>query len=136
MTDSDKKPEEKKPEETKPEETKPEETKPDEAKPEELINKIKSYESDLKSFREEKNKIRNELISHYHNILHEGKDIRKDGLSWVIQAIWNLKSEVLPSYLPKFLDEESISFLFNYSSQKIQLKEMYKTVQKINKKIM
>jgi len=33
------------------------------------------------------------------------------------------------------LDEESISFLFNYSSQKIQLKEMYKTVQKINKKI-
>ena len=104
-------------------------------KKKELINKIKSYEKDLKSFREEKNKIRNELISHYHNILHEGKDIRKDGLSWVIQAIWNLKSEVLPSYLPKFLDEESISFLFNYSSQKIQLKEMYKTVQKINKKI-
>ena len=101
----------------------------------ELIKKIKTYENELKNFREEKNKIKNELISHYHNILHEGKDIRKDGLSWVIQAIWNLKSEVLPSYLPKFLDEESISFLFNYSQNKVKLKELYKSLQKITKKI-
>ena len=73
----------------------------------EIVNKIKSYETDLKMFREEKNKIKNELLSHYNTILHEGKDIRKDGLSWIIQAIWNLKCKVLPSYLPIFLDEES-----------------------------
>ena len=101
----------------------------------EIIKKIKSYENDLKLFREEKNKIKNELLSHYHNILHEGKDIRKAGLSWVILAIWNLNSEVLPSYLPQFLDEESISFLFNYSSKKYKLKEMNKSIQKISKKI-
>ena len=49
----------------------------------EIVNKIKSYETDLKIFREEKNKIKNELLSHYNTILHEGKDIRKDGLSWI-----------------------------------------------------
>ena len=101
----------------------------------ELIKKIKLNENELKSLREEKNKIKNELITHYHNLLHEGKDIRKDGLSWIILAIWNLKSEVLQSYLPKFLDEDSISFLFNYSKNKIQLKEMFKTLQKITQKI-
>ena len=84
----------------------------------EIVNKIKSYETDLKIFREEKNKIKNELLSHYNTILHEGKDIRKDGLSWIIQAIWNLKCKVLPSYLPIFLDEESIKFLFNFANKK------------------
>ena len=101
----------------------------------EIVNKIKSYEKDLKIFREEKNEIKNELLSHYHTILHEGKDIRKDGLSWVIQAIWNLKSQVLPSYLPTFLDEDSISFLLNFSNKKIKLNELIKTLQKLTKRI-
>ena len=100
-----------------------------------LIKKIKSYEMQIKTFREEKNKIKNELLSHYHDILYEGKDIRKEGLSWVILAIWNLKSEILPSYFPKFLDETSIEFLLNYSKNKVKLKEMYKILQKISTKI-
>ena len=101
----------------------------------EIVNKIKLYETDLKIFREEKNKIKNELLSHYHTILHEGKDIRKDGLSWIIQAIWNLKCKVLPSYLPIFLDEESISFLFNFANKKNKLNDLVKLGQKLSKKI-
>lgn len=101
----------------------------------EIVNKIKSYEKDLKIFREEKNKIKNELLSHYNTILHEGKDIRKDGLSWVIQAIWNLKFRVLPSYLPEFLDEDSISFLLNFSNKKMKLNKLIKSLQKLTKKI-
>ena len=101
----------------------------------EIVNKIKSYETDLKIFREEKNKIKNELLSHYNTILHEGKDIRKDGLSWIIQAIWNLKCKVLPSYLPIFLDEESIKFLFNFANKKNKLNDLIKLVQKLSKKI-
>ena len=101
----------------------------------EIVNKIKSYETDLKMFREEKNKIKNELLSHYNTILHEGKDIRKDGLSWIIQAIWNLKCKVLPSYLPIFLDEESFSFLFNFANKKNKLNDLVKLAQKLSKKI-
>ena len=87
-----------------------------------LIKKIKLYEIQLATFREEKNEIKNELLSHYHNILYEGKDIRKEGLTWVIQAIWNLKSEILPSYFPKYLDEISIEFLLDYSKNNIKNK--------------
>ena len=100
-----------------------------------LIKKIKLYEIQLATFREEKNEIKNELLSHYHNILYEGKDIRKEGLTWVIQAIWNLKSEILPSYFPKYLDEISIEFLLDYSKNNIKLKDLYKLLQKITSKI-
>lgn len=101
----------------------------------EIIKQIKLYENDLQSFREEKNKIKNELLSHYHKLLFEGKDIRNEGLSWIIISIWNLKSDVFTSYLPKFLDEESISFLFSYSLKKMRLREIYKVIKKLSNEI-
>ena len=101
----------------------------------EIMEKIKACENDLKNFKEERNKVKKELLIHYHNVLLKGKDTRKQGLSWIINAIWNLKSNVLLSYLPKFLDNESISFLFSYSLKKMKIKSMYKIIQELSIKI-
>ena len=101
----------------------------------EIMKKLKAYENDLKDFREERNKIKKKLLLHYHNLLLEGKDTRKEGLSWIIKAIWNLKSNVLLSYLPKFLDNQSISFLFSYSMKTIKMNSMYKFIQELSLKI-
>ena len=101
----------------------------------EIMKKLKACESDLKDFREERNKIKKKLLLHYHNLLSEGKDTRKEGLSWIIKAIWNLKSNVLLSYLPKFLDNESIYFLFSYSMKTIKINSMYKLIQELSLKI-
>ena len=101
----------------------------------EIMKKLKACESDLKDFREERNKIKKKLLLHYHNLLLEGKDTRKEGLSWIIKAIWNLKSNVLLSYLPKFLDNQSISFLFSYSMKTIKMNSMYKFIQELSLKI-
>ena len=101
----------------------------------EIMKKLKACESDLKDFREERNKIKKKLLLHYHNLLLEGKDTRKEGLSWIIKAIWNLKSNVLLSYLPKFLDNESIIFLFSYSMKTISINSMYKFIQELSLKI-
>lgn len=57
--------------------------------------------------------LKNKLLTYYHKILLEGKDTRSEGLAWVIKAIWNLESEVILSYLPNFLDEHCIKFLFD-----------------------
>ena len=99
-----------------------------------IQEKIKLCENDLNEFKEERNKIKNELLLHYHKLLYEGKDTRKTGLSWVINAIWNLKSNVLLSYLPKFLDEESISFLFSYSLKKMKMNSIYKVIKDLSYK--
>ena len=35
---------------------------------------------------------------------------------WIIKAIWALESNVIKSFLPNFLDENSIIYLFNVKS--------------------
>ena len=60
-----------------------------------LLEKIDVCENELKKFKEIHNNLKEELLVHYHRLLSEGKDTRKEGLSWIILAIWNLKSNVL-----------------------------------------
>ena len=104
-------------------------------KKKDILQKINACESDLKDFKEERNKIKKELLLHYHNLLMEGKDIRKEGLSWIIKSIWNLKSNVLLSYLPKYLDEQSVSFLFSYSMKQIKMNNISKIIQALSIKL-
>ena len=40
------------------------------------------------------------------------EDTRKEGIIWVIKAIWDLGYDILVSYLPTFLDDKSIAFVF------------------------
>ena len=67
-----------------------------------------------------KNKI-NILYKHYLNLLKEGKDTRTEGLSWIITEIYLLEKNVLLSFLPEFLDETGINYLFNQAKIKIEL---------------
>ena len=100
-----------------------------------ILIKLDSCEKDLKEFKERLNLIKNELLVHYHKLLLEGKDTRKEGLSWIIKSIWNLKSNVIMSFMPKFLDMNSISFLFIYSDKLVEIEKMQKTIEKINDEI-
>jgi hypothetical protein len=38
---------------------------------------------------------------------------RKEGLSWIIKAIWNLGNEIITSYNPNFLDKASITYFLS-----------------------
>jgi len=100
-----------------------------------ILVKLDACERDLKEFKEKHNLVKNELLVHYHKLLLEGKDTRKDGLSWIIQAIWNLKSNIIMSFMPKFLDEDSISFLFLYSDKLVEISKIQKEIETINGKI-
>ena len=100
-----------------------------------ILVKLDACERDLKEFKEKHSIVKNELLVHYHKLLLEGKDTRKDGLSWIIQAIWNLKSNIIMSFMPKFLDNDSISFLFLYSDKLIEISKIQKKIEIINGKI-
>ena len=100
-----------------------------------ILKKIEACECDLKEFKEEKNAIIDELLVHYHKLLMEGKETRREGLSWIIRAIWNLKSNVLLGYLPKFLDEKAKSFLFLYALKKNKLSLMEEKIKELFIKI-
>jgi hypothetical protein len=47
-------------------------------------------------------------------------------LIWIIKAIWNLGEKVMASYLPSFLDESSISYLFNYAGRDVEMNKVKK----------
>ena len=48
----------------------------------------------------------------YKESLFKGKNVKKEGLIWIIKAIRNLGENVPLSYMPEFLDSEFIKFLF------------------------
>lgn len=94
-----------------------------------ILSKYNSCEAELHNLKKELNKIKDELILHYHKLLFEAKDTRSEGLSWIIRALWKLKTNVLLSYLPKFLDKKSIEFLFKYSDKLIEIEQIQKKIQ-------
>jgi len=80
---------------------------------EEIKTKQKNYEKVVTNLTNDIKDIKNQLLTHYHKVLLEGRDSRTEGLSWIIKAIWSLGCKVIMSYLPGFLDETAIKFLFN-----------------------
>ena len=98
-------------------------------KKENILLKYNTCESEVKDLKKELNKIKDKLIIHYHKLLFEAKDTRSEGLSWIIRAIWKLKQNVLMSYMPKFLDEKSIVFLFKYSDKLVEIEQIQKNIQ-------
>lgn len=102
---------------------------------EKIITLIEKMEKKNKITKEKYNEIRQELLIHYHTLLAEGKDTRKEGLSWIIKEIWKLKSNVILNHLPNFLDEKAIFFLFENSKNSIVLEELKKKLKKLQKKI-
>lgn len=69
----------------------------------------------LTKMKEQRNEIKNILLVHYHKLLAEGRDTRKEGLIWIIKKIWALGSKVVVSYIPNFLDDKSIQYIFKVS---------------------
>ena len=94
-----------------------------------ILSKYNSCETELHDLKKELNKIKDKLILHYHKLLFEAKDTRSEGLSWIIRALWKLKTNVLLSYLPKFLDKKSIEFLFKYSDKLVEIEQIQKKIQ-------
>ena len=97
-----------------------------------IVIKLDMFEKNLADLKKDLEKVRDDLIKHYHKLLFEGKDTRNEGLSWIIRAIWKLKMNVIMSYLPSFLDEKSIEFLFKYSDKLVEIEEIQKSIEKKN----
>ena len=77
-----------------------------------ICENIILYHEKLKYLHSYQKQIKNKLYMHYLSILKEGKDTRDEGLAWVIAEIFNLGKKVLMSYMPRYLDEKCVLYLF------------------------
>ena len=99
-----------------------------------LREEIAQLESEIKVVKTEVEQIKQKLLFHYHNLLREGRDTRSEGLSWIIKAIWRLKKEVMPSFLPSFFDEELIQFCLSYAQDSLKLEGIKAEIEEFQKR--
>jgi hypothetical protein len=92
---------------------------------------LKSLEEQQKKLigkcKEKKNgiyKLRQQLLNIYHINLYEGLNFRTDGLATLIRSIWNLGVNVDINYMPTYLDNLSIDYLFDRTKRLIEISKM------------
>ena len=60
-------------------------------------------------------------------------EYRQEGLVWLIRAIWNLNEDVILSYLPNFLDETAIDYLFSIARKELEIIDLQKYIEERKK---
>lgn len=98
-----------------------------------LSEDLKKCQEKLKSLHNLQKKIKNNLYIHYLSILKEGTDTRDEGLAWIIAEILNLGKKVLMSYMPSYLDEKCILYLFLKAHLMLKIKYIEKKINETKK---
>jgi len=105
----------------------------------EALNKLKIQVNEKELLLKEKKLILkekiNKLSNYYHQKLYEGLDVRQEGLSWIIKAIWNLGENIKMSYFPVFLDNLSINYLFKVAHKQVQINYIKEKIEKNRKEL-
>ena len=99
-----------------------------------LKEKISKINEEINLLKIKYNKNKKELINHYHQLLYEGIDTRDEGLIWIIQSIWDLNEDVNMKFIPNFLDEKAIEYLFIIANKKNSLRKIDKNIEKVKLK--
>lgn len=97
----------------------------------EKLIELKQKASNAKSRIKE---IKNRMRDYYHVLLYKGTDIRQDGLINYIKTIWNMGFDVDLSFMPSFLDKESIDYLFVTARKSIEINALRQKISETKKK--
>ena len=101
----------------------------------EELNKIneplEQINKELNELRKKEKTVINKLMIHYETLLYKGEEVRNEGLIWIIKAMWTLGQNVPMSFIPPFLDFQSIEFLFQYAHKSIQLENTKKILNEL-----
>ena len=86
-----------------------------------LENDLNKIDKELDETRKEEKEIINKLMLFYKELLFKGNQIKKDGIVWIIKSIWYLGENVPLSFMPEFLDLESIEYLFQLAQLQLEI---------------
>ena len=100
-----------------------------------LDEKIIEIEKEIDKFKKEEKVIVNKLMMSYKETLFKGKNVKNEGLVWIIKAIWDLGENVPMSFMPNFLDCESIDYLFKLARKQNTLETITKKIMEIKIKL-
>ena len=100
-----------------------------------LREPIQQMTKKLDEYKEREKVIKTKLMSYYKSLLFEGKDIKNDGLVWIIKAIWDIGENVPMSFMPEFLDIESVEYLFSLAHKQLEMERYKKKIKEMKLKL-
>ena len=103
-----------------------------------LKNDLKKMENELiridkylENNKKQEKEIINRLMVFYKELLFKGKNVKNDGLVWIIKTIWYLGENVPLSFMPQFLDLESIDYLFKLAHKQLEIEFFTKKIREM-----
>ncbi len=96
---------------------------------------LKSINNEINELKTVEKNIKQRLMRYYQELLYNGKEIRNEGLIWIIKAIWRLGENVPMSFMPAFLDFYGIKYLFNMARLSVELDSKKKFVIELKLKL-
>ena len=103
-----------------------------------LKNDLKKMENELiridkylENNKKQEKEIINRLMVFYKELLFKGKNVKNDGLVWIIKTIWYLGENVPLSFMPQFLDLESIDYLFKLAHKQLEIEYFTKKIREM-----
>ena len=94
----------------------------------ELENELITKREQCNQLKKDVYNIRKKLLNIYNIKLYEGLDYGKEGLISIIKDIWNLGVNVDTNYMPTYLDDDTIEFLFNKANHSIEVSKIRKVI--------
>eukprot|EP00347_Sterkiella_histriomuscorum_P004311 403360932 len=89
------------------------------------IIQIHMFEFEAEQIKKDIQSTRTDQVAHYRKLLKEGIDSRKDGLIWIVKAIWLLGYDINIADMPEYLDSEAIKFILEYGKLDIKRSELH-----------
>ena len=106
-----------------------------------IISEQKKLENDVKIHKLEINyykKINEQLVrehkAYYMNKLKKGYDCRKDGLTWIVYNLFELKVNLDYHHFPKYLTHEHIDYIKKYAQLQLKQDELKIIINVLKKK--
>ena len=96
-----------------------------------MENELIRIDKFLENNKKQEKEIVNKLMLFYKELLFKGKSVKNDGLVWIIKTIWYLGENVPLSFMPQFLDFESIDFLFQLAHKQLEIEYCSKKIREM-----
>ena len=100
-----------------------------------LNKNVNEIDKEIEANKKKEKVIVSRLMTFYKELLFKGKNVKKDGLVWIIKAIWNLGENVPMSFMPEFLDIDSIEYLFKLAHKQLEIENCKKKIKEIKLKL-
>ena len=90
--------------------------------------KLNELDEICKNLRKKVELVRRAQINHYLGLLKEGKDVKSEGIQWIVIALWKLNQTVSIDNFPSFLDEDAIHCILFISQKALEAEEILENI--------